>query len=816
MAESCHVITSEATIQINKHPNRTFSSIHIKIADSECKTDIIKVYNCLEINLKNKLAKGFRMHWIIQCIKTGSTHPMCVDDINQVDHVLKSRLKPMTSLPVFYGLVLLMWGFVSQAELANCPVADMTLSTNQEQCLNQTTNNDKLNLLASQSKRLSEGEFLLSGDVCIMQDDMRLLTPEIYYHQAKRVFDTNGGVLLQNKDQRIAAQSAAFNSIDMTATLEQVDYFFLDSEMNGQAKSLFLSENQSTLQGLTFSTCSPQQRDWEIKAKTAELDHDEGVGTFRGMTLRFKDVPILYLPWAKMPLNDDRRTGLLVPGFSYSDNTGLDLSLPYYINIAPQFDATLTPRYLQEHGLMLGAEFRYLSPSSRGVFEGSYLPDDDLRGSDRGLINYTHQTRLAKGWRFNSNLNHVTDSQYYEDFSSSSYITSTPYLSSTVNVQGAGNNWQFFAGINDFQVLSQTITTQNEPYQTLPEIDFNWFQYDYLKQLNYGINSELVNFYREDSVGAWRSDINPWIEKQWSNAWGYLKPKLQYRSTHYQFDDSRPDLSRNLPIVSMDMGMSFEKQSGDGGFKSLEPRLFYVYAPDRKQNDIPIFDSRELTFGSSLLFQTNRFSGADRQSDMNQVSAALTHRSFTSDGQEQWNLTVGQIKYFDDQQVQINNQPEDLTKSPLVIEYNHFLSRYWNAGLSLHYDQTESEIERGLFRVQRKGPNESVFNLAYRFRRNQLEQFDTSFVIPIKDQHRIIARWNYSTRSNKTIEALFGYERKNCCWAFRLMARHYITDELGQSNNGIYAEIQLNGLGSIGRNPRRILKQSISGYQEAF
>lgn len=754
---------------------RTFSFNHIKIADSECKTYIIKVYNCLEIDLK----------------KIKILVPIC-------------------------GLICSLYTSLSQAQLAECPVVDVALSATQERCLNQPLDNNKINLLAHNFKSISEGEFLLSGDVCIMQQDLRLLTPEIYYHQAKKIFDTNGGVLLQNKDQRIAAEKAEFDSINLTAKLEQVDYFFRDSDMNGSASKLLLNENTSTLSNMTFSTCAPEQRDWEIVAKSAKLNHQEGMGTFKGVSLRFKDVPVLYFPWAKLPLNDDRRTGLLIPGFSYSNNTGIDLSIPYYINIAPQMDATLTPRYLQEHGLMLGAEFRYLTSNSRGEFEGFYLPDDDMRNADRGLIDYSHQTRLGDGWRFNSHLKHVTDSQYYEDFASSSFITSTPYLESTVNFQGVGSNWHFFAGVNDFQVLSQTITSQSEPYQTLPEIDFSWFEYNYQKQFSFGVDSELINFYKEDSVGAWRSDIIPWVEKQWSNAWGYLKPKLQYRSTYYQFDDNRDDVSRNLPIASLDMGITLEKQLDDGGFSTLEPRLFYAYAPERNQNDIPIFDSRELTFGSSMLFQTNRFSGADRQSDMNQVSAALTHRNFSGSGDELWNLTVGQIKYFDEQMVQINNQPEDLTKSPLIIEYNHFLSRYWNAGLSLHYDQSESEIERGLFRVQRVGADDSVFNFAYRFRKNILEQFDTSFVIPIRDQHRLIARWNYSTRSNKTIEALFGYERKNCCWAFRLMARHYLTDELGQSNNGIYAEIQLNGLGSIGRNPRRILKQTIAGYQEAF
>ncbi len=758
----------------NKYPQRTFSFNHIKIADSECKTHISKVYNCYRINLKNQYIKSL----------------FCVFIIN-------------TAIP-------------AQAQLAGCPAVVPEMTENQSRCLSATSSTGKIGVLASRSALLSPGEFLLDGDVCIIQEDIRLMTPRLYYHQTDQVFDSEGGVLLQNRDQRIRAHQAKFNSTDMSANLQQVDYFLTDSAMNGQAKQLQLNRNSSVLDQLTFSTCAPQQRDWEIVAKNASLDHEEGVGTFKGLTLRFKDVPIFYLPWAKLPLNDDRRTGLLIPGISYSNNTGLDLSLPYYINIAPQMDATLTPRYLQDHGLMLGAEFRYLSERSRGTFSGTYLPDDDRRNRDRGLINYLHQTRLGQGWLFSSDLNHVTDSQYYEDFASSSFITSTPYLRSTINVRGQGNNWQFFAGINDYQVLSQNISPANEPYQTLPEINFNWFEYNFKNQLSYGVDTELVNFYREDSVGAWRTDITPWFEKQWSNSWGYIKPKLQYRSTHYQFDDERQDLSRNLPIASVDMGMTFEKSQATGGFKTIEPRLFYVYAPDRDQNDIPIFDSRELTFGASSLFQTNRFSGADRQSDMNQVAAAVTHRSMAANGRELWNFTVGQIKYFDDQTVQINNQPEDLTKSPLVIEYNHYLTNEWNAGISVHYDQSESEIERGLFRVQRKSANHSVYNFAYRFRRNQLEQFDTSFVIPIKDQHRIIARWNYSTEFDKTIEALFGYERKNCCWAFRLMFRHYVADELGQANNGIYAEIQLNGLGSFGRNPRRVLKQSILGYQEAF
>lgn len=705
---------------------------------------------------------------------------------------------------------------MAHAQSAECPVVDMQLSKQQQACFADPIFDGKVRLDALRSQVLSAGEYLISGDVCVNQNDISLLTPQLIYNQKQQTFNTQGGVWLQNNNQRIAAQQATIHSKTEQAELYQVNYFLLESDMNGQADFLRFGNQQSHLEKVTFSTCAPEQRDWEIRAKSADLDHDEGIGTFRNLTLRIKDVPVLYLPYAKLPLNDQRRSGLLIPGFSYSKNTGIDFSLPYYINIKPNMDMTLTPRFIADHGLMMGAQYRYLTANSVGEFDGSFLPDDDKRNRNRSLIDYKHVTRFANNWRFNGRLQTVSDPRYYEDFASSSYITSTPYLKSHMDIRGSAANWQFFAGINDYDVLSERISPEDEPYQTLPEISFDWYQHNYARQFSYGVDSELINFYRDNAIGAWRSDLTPWMEKQWSTSWGYIKPKLQYRSTHYDFDDNRDAISRNLPIISADLGLKFQKSLSEGRYKTIEPRLFYTYAPFRDQSDIPVFDSRELSFGSALLFQTNRFSGADRQSDMNQASLAFTQRSFDANGQERWNWTIGQINYFEDLKVQIDAAPKSTTQSPIIFDYNLFLSPYWSAGLSLHYDEEDAELERGLFRIQHKTAGDAIYNFAYRFRRTKIEQFDASMVLPINDRHRIIGRWNYSTRNHKTIEALFGYEHRNCCWAFRIVARHYLVDELGQSNNGIYAEIQLNGLGSLGRDPRQILQQSILGYQEAF
>ncbi|WP_154224214.1 LPS-assembly protein LptD [Marinicella rhabdoformis] len=697
-----------------------------------------------------------------------------------------------------------------------CEFNDINLSDVQTRCLEQPSSSSNIEVNSSNAKKISDKQFLLSGNVCIKRDQLRFMTPQLSFDKATQRFKTDGGVWLQNDSQRIMAKDAEMDNQNKSAKIKHLSYFMLDSDMNGKADQMELSGDLAFVENMTFSTCSPDQRSWEIVAKEAHLDNEEGMGTFKGARLKIKDKTVLYIPWIKLPLNGDRRSGLLMPAFSYSNTTGVDLSVPYYFNINPQYDLTLIPRYLQDHGMMLGTEFRYLGKRSAGVLEGTYLPNDDKRGNDRGLFQYKHRTQINSAWRFSTDLNHVSDSQYYEDFSSSSFLTSTPYLKSQVSIQGHANSWQFFAGFNDYQVLSQNITAANEPYQKLPEVRFSWYKPASTTGFDYGIDSELVNFYREDAVGAWRTELKPWVSTEFSNTWGSIKPKLVYRSTHYSFDDNREGISRSLPIFSLDSGLTFEKWADSGTYKTIEPRLFYVYVPEKNQDDIPVFDSRLLTFGSNMLFQTNRFSGSDRQADMNQAALAITHRSFAASGEERWNLTLGQINYFDDQLVQLSGTPQDLTKSPFIAEYNLYLHNNWSAGVSLHYDQDSKDFERGLFKLQRKSSRGDVFNFAYRYRQNKIEQIDTSAVIPIKDSHRLLTRVNYSLKSHKTIEALFGYEYKGCCWALRLMGRHHLVDETGLSNNGFYVEFQLNGLGALGRNPRRLLKQSILGYEEAF
>lgn len=668
---------------------------------------------------------------------------------------------------------------------------------------------------------ISKSTIKVSGDVCVQMQQQRLTTQELFYDDTKQVININNPFNFSDSKQAIQANKAEIEIENEKVKMSNLNYSLLESEANGKAQEFSINQNISYLTGLTYSTCSPDDQQWYVKSETAELDLDTHVGTFRKMSLRFKGVPLLYFPYAKLPLNNQRLSGFLIPSIGYSSTNGSDFSIPYYFNISENMDATLTPRIMSKRGMMLGAEFRYLGNQYSGEIYADYLPSDKENNIDRGYAEFKHKQNFNDQWSINTRLNHVSDSKYFEDFGNNIYSTSRSYLYSFFDVNGYGDNWLFKAQLNDYQIISDSISLNNQPYQTLPSIDYSWFKHNYESSFNYGIDTQWVNFYKEKSITAHRLDLMPYIEKHIQNSWSRLTPKLAWRHTSWNYDNTEystiSDLKdeRSMPIASLDYRISFEKQFDDGSFNSLEPRFYYLYSPLRDQQNIPLFDTHELTYGTNLLFQPNSFSGADRQTDANQLSLALTQRHLDKNGVERWNLTLGQIQYFDDPEVTLDGEFHHRDASPFIAEYNYFFKN-WKATASVHWDADENKTERALLKFQHKGKNNSLFNFAYRFRQGKIEQLDSSVVLPITQKTRFIARWNYSLDSNSTIEAIAGLEFKDCCWATRLVARRNVYNEAGDTKTGIYFELQLNGLGSIGRNPRRLLKQSILGYSEEY
>lgn len=709
---------------------------------------------------------------------------------------------------------------LSTLALAQCEMQKSSTTQTQRACLDMP--NAELNSIDAMSfVPVDDGFLRVGGDVCIGMGSQRIATKELLYNDEKQWVKVEAPLLYRDSKQTIKAASASVDMQKNKAHMTDLSYELHESKANGKADELTAEKEISHLTALTYSTCPQNNQQWYIQAKTADLDSDKQVGTFRSMTLKFKGVPLLYLPYAKMPLTDQRQSGFLIPEIANSSTNGFEFALPYYFNIAENMDATVTPRYLSKRGLMLATEFRYLGASYQGELSADYLPSDSIDHIDRGLVEYKHQQKFSSQWSLNTRLNHVSDQQYFEDFGNNIYATSQAYLYSFLNINGYGDHWLFRGQLNDYQIINDTISLTNQPYQRLPSLDYSWFNNDLTSTLNYGFDSSWVSFFREKSINSTRLDFSPYIEKTFQNNYSSLTPRLAYRYTSWNYNNEENSSftelqnNRSLPIASLDYRINFEKQFEDGSFSSIEPRLYYLYAPFRDQQNIPLFDTRELTFGTGLLYQSNAFSGADRQSDANQLSIGISQRHFDVTGNEQWNFTLGQIAYFADRKVQLDNSFETRSTSPIITEFNYFY-RNWKASMSLHWDTQLDKAERALVKFQRKGNNNSLFNFAYRFRQGKIEQLDSSVVLPIGVNNRFIARWNYSIDANKTIEAIAGFEHKNCCWAARIVARRFVINELGDVNNGIFFELQLNGLGAIGRNPRRLLKQSILGYSEEF
>ena len=691
-----------------------------------------------------------------------------------------------------------------------------------------------------------QDRYRFDGGATISQPGRRIAAERIDYTHSSGDYSASGGVRYQDTQLALQANSAEGSLPRRESTLQAVDYRLVAARGNGSADSVQLRGELATLLGLDYSTCDPSARAWALRARQLELDRSEGFGVARDATLRVGGVPVLWFPWLSFPIDERRRSGLLLPSLGYADETGIDIRVPWYLNLAPNMDATLTPRILGRRGVMLGAEFRYLTEDHGGSIEGNWLPDDDLTGRDRGSLRLRHSGLLSPLWRVAADLNHVSDDRYFEDFGDSLTARATSLLESRAGLFGRGPGWYASVLTRDFQITDPLVANSAEPYRQLPRARFG-LDRDLGALWRYGIDAEAVHFDHDEAGlasnysrgAAQRYDLQPFLELNFERAAGYVRPRLGYRYTAYQLssdwlrsieDCARTDCgvapprlwpdrspSRALPIASLDAALNFERPTrlfGEAMLQTLQPRLYYLHVPFENQDDIPLFDTQELTFGWDQLFRSNRFSGADRQSDAEQVTLALTSRWFEqASGRERLALGIGQILYLDPSRVGLGTSvPARRDESAYVGTIDLALTRSLSIGLSQQWDPEIDRTTVSGARLQWRGERGALGNLGYRYRRAELEQVDASFAIPLGEAWRWIGRWNYSLRDEGTLEAFAGFEWQSCCVAFRVLGRHYVRNRESEKNNALYLELELKGLASFGRDTGQFLERAILGY----
>ena len=674
-------------------------------------------------------------------------------------------------------------------------------------------------------------DYMLSGDVEILRADQRVAAALMRYDPEREAWSAEGGVQYQDSGMLMEAERAHGELEKDRAELHSLRYQLLRMRGNGEALHAINEGDSSHLDGVFYTTCDPGNRQWMIRAEQLDIDQAEGTATARHATLRLGGVPLLYLPVASFPIDDRRKSGFLVPSLGVSRSRGVDVAAPYYLNLAPNYDATLIPRLMTKRGAMLGAQFRYLTENHSGELYGAWLPNDDQTGSDRGTFTWEHRGQLSQTWQFVSNLNHISDDRYFEDFGDSLSMAATSLLESHATLLGRGRYWNASVAVQEWTIADPYIPDSAEPFRRLPRALFTW-EMPIAGSLATGLRSEGVVFEHSQRPGATRVDLHPYLAWRYERAAGFLRSELGVRHTQYQLDsqyrtdyaDASP--SRTTPILSVDGGLVFERPVNwfdTPLLQTLEPRIHYLNVPYRDQSDLPIFDSQELGFSWGQLFRSNRFAGADRQSDANQATVAMTTRLFEEDsGRERLSASLGQIRYFREQRVQMPGVAAvDRSGSAYVADAELMLDDRWSVGLSQQWDPHREVSDLSTLRAQYRWSDAGVVNFAYRFRRDghtgsadrvTLEQFDASALIPLNEQWRLVGRWNYSLLDDSTLEAFAGVEWENCCLATRILARRYVRNVESERNTSLYIELELKGLSTLGRKSGELVERAILGY----
>ncbi len=691
--------------------------------------------------------------------------------------------------------------------------------------------------ISAQKIESSDGnQFSLSGGVSLVRGQQSLDAPGIELDKSAQTARTVGPAKIETRQLIAYANGIEADLANDKSTLTDVRYALKDGRGNGRARRAVQQGETSSLTGVSFTSCPGDLPAWQVQAHQIELDHEAGVGHAKDFKVVVGKIPVFYLPIASFPLTDARKSGLLAPTIS-ANSDGIDFSVPYYFNLAPNYDATLVSRVIQRRGFMLGSEFRYLGIDTTASVNAAYLAHDrlrDLDGSDnRYSINVNLQSQLTPTWRFGSSINKVSDDFYFEDLGDSLTTNATSVIGSEVGLYGRNASaffglWNAGLTVDRFEIIDPANLNAIDPYRRAPRIYFN--SENYVGPFSYGVKSELVHFRREIGFEGSRFDVMPFARIEFRKSFGYIRPELSFRHTRYdlsRFPANDPLVgtdgpTRSLPIASLDAGLYFDRASAlffPNLRQTLEPRLYYLRAPFRDQSDFPVFDTTELDFSFPQLFRNNRFSGPDRQADANQVAAAITTRWIDDvAGVEKIRLSVGQIRYFDDSNVTLDATTQPFTSSAgvWVAEAQAQLSERWRVSWANQFDPEISRTRLSAVRLQRSFGDAGLLNIGYRYRRDRLEQTDISGLVPINERWSLIGRWNYSLPEQRTLEGLAGFEYRSCCWRLRMLGRHYLRAGTLQGRNSIFFELELNGLGVLGRKTDRLLDNAIVGFSDLF
>ncbi|RLA06114.1 MAG: hypothetical protein DRQ51_10325 [Gammaproteobacteria bacterium] len=676
---------------------------------------------------------------------------------------------------------------------------------------------DNIELDADYMEKIGNN-FILNGNTRMTSPDRNLYSDRmtIKHDKTNPMYKLDGNVKILSPSFLFATDNATFNPKTNNANLTEARFQLRQNNLRGSTGSITKKSPYITiLKDASITSCPPAQESWRILGSTIKIDTESQEGSVTHFRLLAGDIPIFYLPYFRFPLTDDRKTGFLYPSFAYDDRAGFITNIPYYFNILPNLDDTLTARNYAKRGLMAQNELRFLMPFGRWQLDNEFLENDKLTDTTRKFSHFAQHIQFTDNIWLETDTSTASDKNYFSDFGNTLALSQLTHLEQRTDLNLKVGD--IFARVRalDYQTLDESIALENRPYKLLPEFLFSYDDNKIAK-----LYATHTSFFKSDKADAKRAIIKPKIFYNYQLPGFFVKPAVKVHMASYaeNFDDNntaQTNESLNVPTTSLDTGLIFDNYlDNKTTLLTLEPRLFLVNTPYVRQEHINIYDTSVNEMSIAQLFRTNRYSGYDRVQDTRQMTAALTHKNIDiSSGKEIYSTTVGQIFYGKDREVTLPNEGElQQDKSDLLwaadINYpNNFTHRLYN-----QYNQDNKINTKQSYDIQYKPSSRLILNAGYAEEYEVDEQINLSASVPIGYRWSLFGRYNKSLDKEKELMSMAGFEYNSCCYKLQTMFTRHININTDESDYKFYVQWTLKGVSNIGQNTHKILSDNIIGY----
>lgn len=705
----------------------------------------------------------------------------------------------------------------------------------------QQTDAGTIGVESRSAEILANEKAYFTGNVIIQRNGQWLSTSKATIDQQQGEILASDGITFNDGYLSVTGDSLSLDLNDDQARLYNSDYRLRNHNARGHAELLSLSRQDVLLQDSSFTTCPGETPAWQLRAERIQIDETSDFGEAWHARFELFNVPVLYLPYFNFPLSDARKTGLLYPTFDSSSNSGFEVEVPYYFNIAPNMDATIAPVYMSERGTMMKGEYRYLFGQNAGQFNLEYLGNDDTRiaNKKRYLWHVQHSAQINQDLSFYLDATEISDDNYLNDFGSDFAGRADTHLYRVAQLDYDNENWTAQLRTEDYELIGD----YRSPYRTLPQLSINYNTGDFTG-FSASLYNELTYFQNQDQAREYstRAHIEPSIQYRFEKPAFDTEAELSYLYTHYwqESPDTNitEEVTRTLPRARVRARLHLERaiELGDSQYRqTLSPQIQYLYVPYENQQNIGIYDTSLLQDDYHGLFRSRRFSGLDRIAEANQVTYGVSSSLFTQNEREVLRASIGQIYNINDSRTQLFASSEETTtssNSEWVADINWAVDENWSIRSSIQYDTELNTTRKSQTAVEFRKDESNLIQVSHRtatnILNNDIEQVGTQAVWSASSRWQVASNVFYDLTHDRLNDAMVGVQYSSCCWALRVSAYRRINRDLEpafsavqvngetQFDNGISIQFIISGLASDSSGLINMLEKSTYGYRRPF